>query len=226
MANRENVCVCCGAKEDYSRFFIIPSMYRTHLPDELKSHRSHDIVLMCFGCHEQASKAQDQLKQRLADEHGVPLNSFMPNKNRNLVIQQLQRASTTLLKAGGRIPDEKQEDLRNLIISQLVQHESLLVDEVVPKQIIEDAKANNFTDELLRTVSNVQLRRLTNKDKQNPHGLHIVDIYKEKRELQDFIRMWRQHFLDSNELKHLPAGWRVDHKMERNFGAHSVFTND
>lgn len=64
---------------------------------------------------------------------------------------------------------------------------------------------------------------MTNKDKQNPHGLQIVEIYKEKGDLQGFIRMWRQHFLDNNELPHLPAGWRVDHKMERHFGEHSVF---
>ena len=36
--------------------------------------------------------------------------------------------------------------------------------------------------------------------------------------------MWRQHFLDHNKVKHLPAGWRIDHKMERNFGARSVFS--
>ena len=56
ISNRENICVVCGAMNDYSRFFIIPSRYRTHLPHGLKSHRSHDIVLMCFACHEIASR--------------------------------------------------------------------------------------------------------------------------------------------------------------------------
>lgn len=56
VANRENKCVVCGSTKDYARFFIIPSLYRTHLPDGLKSHRSHDIVLMCFGCHDLASR--------------------------------------------------------------------------------------------------------------------------------------------------------------------------
>ena len=55
VADRQNICVLCGAAKDYARFFIIPTLYRTHLPDRLKSHRSHDIVLMCFGCHEKAS---------------------------------------------------------------------------------------------------------------------------------------------------------------------------
>ena len=35
--------------------------------------------------------------------------------------------------------------------------------------------------------------------------------------------MWRTHFIENNEVKYLPKGWRIDHKMERNFGAHSKF---
>jgi hypothetical protein len=49
---RENICVSCGKDKDYSRFHVIPTLYRQHFPDELKSHRSHDIVILCFTCHE------------------------------------------------------------------------------------------------------------------------------------------------------------------------------
>ena len=37
--------------------------------------------------------------------------------------------------------------------------------------------------------------------------------------LQEFIKMWRNHFLEHNDAKHLPKGWRVDHKIERDFGS-------
>lgn len=131
-------------------------MYRTHLPDELKSHRSHDIVLMCFGCHDLASRAQDQLKQQLAEKFGVPLNEFMPNKNKNLVIQHLLRASTTLAKVGDRIPEEKKEDLKQTIIDLLVQNEALLGPDTVPEQAFKDAREGNFTDELFETTSNLK----------------------------------------------------------------------
>ena len=86
-SNRENACVCCGFKENYSRFFIIPTMYRTHLPDELKSHRSHDIVLMCFSCHDSASRSQDKLKLKLSEEYNVPLTDMTPKKKLQLVVQ-------------------------------------------------------------------------------------------------------------------------------------------
>jgi len=31
-ADRENACVRCGSTEDFSRFHIVPSLYRTHFP--------------------------------------------------------------------------------------------------------------------------------------------------------------------------------------------------
>ena len=48
--SNRNACVACGNDSEYSRFHIVPSVYRTHLPDTLKSHRSHDVVLLCFDC--------------------------------------------------------------------------------------------------------------------------------------------------------------------------------
>ena len=48
--SNRNACVRCGRDSEYSRFHIVPSIYRTHLPETLKSHRSHDVVLLCFEC--------------------------------------------------------------------------------------------------------------------------------------------------------------------------------
>lgn len=48
--------------------------YRRYFPVELKSHRSHDVVLLCIDCHERAHVAAERLMRRLATEHGVPLH--------------------------------------------------------------------------------------------------------------------------------------------------------
>jgi len=47
----------------------------------------------------------------------------------------------------------------------------------------------------------------------------------EEGTISDFIKLWRKNFLE-NDIKHLPEGWRVDHKIFRNFGEHSQFAND
>ena len=60
--------------------------------------------------------------------------------------------------------------------------------------------------------------KLSNKDRQNPHGKRIVEIFVENGQILEFVRIWRRHFLENHDAKFLPAGWRVDHKMEVDFG--------
>ncbi|OEL38861.1 Protein RRP6-like 3 [Dichanthelium oligosanthes] len=71
--SKKNICVGCGEKSHYIRYRIIPSCYRMHFPEHLKSHRSHDIVLLCVDCHEIAHSAAEKYKRRVAEEFGIPL---------------------------------------------------------------------------------------------------------------------------------------------------------
>jgi cation-transporting P-type ATPase D len=64
--NRVNQCVACGATRDYARYHIIPALYRTHFPENLKAHRSHDVVLLCIDCHNKAYTRQDLKKKEVA----------------------------------------------------------------------------------------------------------------------------------------------------------------
>ena len=71
--SKRNMCVGCGERNHYLRYRIIPSCYRVHFPEHLKSHRSHDIVLLCVDCHEVAHAAAEKYKRQVAAEFGVPL---------------------------------------------------------------------------------------------------------------------------------------------------------
>ena len=163
----------CGGSKDYARFFIIPGWYRTHLPEELKSHRSHDIVLMCFACHESASQHQEKLKQELAKKHDAPMTEFLPNKVRNIHIAAISKAANSLLKAAAKMPEERRESLRQTIMSTLSANRDMFLD-CVPLPLLEQACQNNFSDELLNFSQAFQPLKLTNKDKHNPHGIKIV----------------------------------------------------
>ena len=44
-------------------------------PADLKDHLSHDVLLMCVSCHQQATLHSDQLKRQLAEEYAAPLTS-------------------------------------------------------------------------------------------------------------------------------------------------------
>jgi hypothetical protein len=61
----ENQCVVCGGKQNFLKFHVVPSLYRSHFPDSMKSHRSHDVLLMCFECHNVAQRYQEDVKHKL-----------------------------------------------------------------------------------------------------------------------------------------------------------------
>lgn len=71
--SKTNRCVGCGESSHYLRYRVIPSCYRQYFPEHLKSHRSHDIVLLCVDCHEIAHRAAEKHKREIALEFGVPL---------------------------------------------------------------------------------------------------------------------------------------------------------
>uniref|UniRef100_A0A7S1SY78 3'-5' exonuclease domain-containing protein n=1 Tax=Tetraselmis chuii TaxID=63592 RepID=A0A7S1SY78_9CHLO len=72
--SKSNHCVVCGESGHYLRYRVVPSCYRRHFPLHLKTHRSHDIVLVCISCHEAAQVVADEVKRELAAEHDIPLN--------------------------------------------------------------------------------------------------------------------------------------------------------
>jgi cation-transporting P-type ATPase D len=72
-SKRSNTCVACGAGKHYLRYRVVPICYRKALPEKFKSHRSHDVLLLCIGCHEIAQRASEKMKREVSAEYGVPL---------------------------------------------------------------------------------------------------------------------------------------------------------
>jgi hypothetical protein len=55
LSDKENRCCVCGHEGQYLRHSVVPHAYRQHFPPQMKSHLSHDIVLMCVGCHQRCN---------------------------------------------------------------------------------------------------------------------------------------------------------------------------
>ena len=81
--SKKNMYVGCGESNHYLRYRIIPSCYRMHFPEHLKSHRSHDIVLLCVDCHEIAHFAAEKYKRQVAAKFGIPLFARKVVNSRN-----------------------------------------------------------------------------------------------------------------------------------------------
>lgn len=127
--SKKNICVGCGEGNHYLRYRIIPSCYRIHFPEHLKSHRSHDIVLLCVDCHEIAHAAAEKHKRELAAEFGIPLfvrrvvdtkeafNLAEPSdsgtnfQEEGVSPLELRTAAMALLRHGPQMPSKRQEEL-------------------------------------------------------------------------------------------------------------------
>ncbi|XP_020573811.1 protein RRP6-like 3 [Phalaenopsis equestris] len=131
--SKKNICVGCGEKNHYLRYRIIPSCYRMHFPEHLKSHRSHDIVLLCVDCHENAHAAAEKHKKKVAEEFGIPLfvEKIADSEESNAVMVkqlserggeekgvpplQLRTAAMALLRNGSHMPSKRKDELMQIV---------------------------------------------------------------------------------------------------------------
>merc|ERR1712137_91206 len=54
-AEKENRCAVCGHTLHYLRFHLVPSTFRSVMPSNFQP-GSHDVLLLCTPCHEEAAK--------------------------------------------------------------------------------------------------------------------------------------------------------------------------
>ncbi|KAF5202201.1 Rrp6-like [Thalictrum thalictroides] len=129
--SKKNMCVGCGERNHYLRYRIVPSCYRVHFPEHLKSHRSHDIVLLCVDCHEIAHSAAEKHKRRVAGKFGIPLfvqkvtntevNSGTLGYEENVDEAgvsplQLRSSAMALLRHGSNMPTKRREELTQIVM--------------------------------------------------------------------------------------------------------------
>ena len=74
----------------------------------------------------------------------------------------------------------------------------------------------------ITSVKGLKLKELPD-NKKNLHGKLVVE---KVGDLKEFIKEWRQFFVDSLNPQFLSSEWRVDHEMVRTFGKFSNFNKE
>ena len=119
--SKENKCVSCGETGHYLRYRVVPACYRRNFPVQWKSHRSHDIVLLCVDCHHVAHRAAEMVKKELSREYGVPL--FPPRVKPeevggnvvNVHPYNVRRAAVALKVHGQKLPEQRRKQLQQTV---------------------------------------------------------------------------------------------------------------
>lgn len=153
LAAKRNECVVCGLSWEQAtaggaglnRLYVMPRMFRQHLPLAAKSYTSHDVVLSCSTCHHAGDIAMSELARRVALEMGVP---FSPREAQRLgflsvatstasssaeqlvvTLRAIKRAATAICKAAGALPGDKHASFLN----DIEQHADFVNDRVLPR---------------------------------------------------------------------------------------------
>lgn len=180
----ENKCVVCGVTENLNKHHVVPYVFRSRFPVQYKESNHHDILATCVDCHEAYEGHATCYKQELALLSGVSINGSMTSE---------QKENRRIISARNFI--EKYDNKQLLDNNGNVISIPLLKLEYLRKTAL--LNVNNF-------VSNpgaVWADKIMN------------DVFEQGR-LEEFMRDWRQHFIDYANPKFLPKHWSVNHTLE------------
>ena len=223
-APRSNCCVICGKSDNYLRFHIVPLLYRSCFPENLKSHKSHDVVLLCLSCHENARKVYEKKKQEISLKYDVPLNVQSDGKINYLKLQQIQKKCRVLRRDKKPLPEKAQIKLKKDIINNIGQlkNDYDKLKEFIENNGLKCEKVEDIDDKFLELFSEKFEIENNAEAKKNMHGQLVLEKVKD---LKEFIMDWRRFFIDSFHPKFLPEEWSIEHEIVRTFGLYSNFKN-
>lgn len=189
---KENICVVCGDDETLTSHHIVPYCFRQHLPKLFKNSNCHDVLICCFNCHSFYELHASKFKIELFEKYNVELDAtWMEIRN---VIRCIGNDAKSLLQYGDKMPPDRKQFLEDKI--KLF----CLEEEITPNLLKELLKLNAadsaLMDELKETKSKFLMKNVQS----------LVEI-------QDFIFLWRRHFVETMQPKYLPQYWSVERPL-------------
>jgi hypothetical protein len=191
LSDKENKCVVCGAEEEINKHHIIPRLYRKHMPEEYKDRNSHDVVILCVGCHVKYEVEADSRKREIAKTLGFQasiqkLRDLPPEMVRQV---QARKGAVALLRHRDRIPADRAEFLKGLVREFL---------------------GENPSDEALEGFASS-----TRYSMPNYMGDEMAKFVLDRVDLKEFGLGWRRHFMEVMNPQCLPVGWDADRSLSR-----------
>jgi len=213
LAGREVRCVVTGEKDGLQRHHIVPYCYRTHFPNEYKSKNHHDVVLVTYKVHEEYERDAFIFKNKMAEIYDVPTLNELNLKYTRLLseyssdkVKMLSRLHS-IFKNNGNIPlNVLEENLRHV------------------------TKYTDFSYDFIKKLNYMQLYKLylilrqrhqeefdIFKDKHKlkyDHGFHVVSKLDTHEKIEEFVKMWRAHFVQTMQPKYMPLGWSINFRVK------------
>jgi len=198
---------------------VVPTLYRQHFPTDLKAHRAHDVLLLCFRCLEKVSREADKYKAVITKRYNIPLTECNPANEAKKFIENLKKLIISYVKHKDLMPPEKMKSLKDEIRKTIA---STISDPMYKDEFRDDLKKLNseengriiFDEKFVDFFSNLKksktfVNKTSNKDFRNGQGKLVVEQLKTNDDLKDFIEEWRFFFLETMDPQFLPNDWNA-----------------
>ena len=194
---KEKRCVVCGTEFDLTRHHVVTRCFRTHFPEKFKNSNAHDILFVCVNDHEKYERKADILKKEYFERYEIdsiaPLETkiFSKIKKRFSLSCHLEN----MLYEGNPHWIKLDYELRKMLCLEQEIPLTLNQIEYIKKVYLEKIKYVKFFF------------------KNEGSSKNLVDKILEENSLDDFVKTWRQHFIDNANPKYLPVGWSIERRI-------------
>ena len=191
---KENRCVVCGVEELLTRHHVVPYCFMQHFPDNMKDwyYYLHDVLPLCHPCHSKYEAFAEIKKNELIET--VCGGQFYQDKDLSRAIA----TSKTLLRNQSIKFGKMRKPRHKVTLPESVRQEMY---DYLKEYFGKEEIAN---EDLLQWT---QLKSYIKLDGYDSWGQYVVEHTKN---LKEFIRSWRQHFLESMKPQFMPEFWHVD----------------
>lgn len=196
ISSKDNICVVCGTGEDtgLTKHHITPRCYRRFFPEEYKSRNSHDVVPLCEKHHTEYEMKAKALKDALDKKYGDDTETSDYNV-----------AYKKFAMTGGFLNCLLSKDVSKKIPQERIDFMKSTIMEVF------------YLAELPYDLS--QLSELCNTKIKELEEIHQVKygqiVVSRLDSIQNFVEMWREHFINTMQPKFMPAGWEIKRDAKR-----------
>eukprot|EP01017_Pseudomicrothorax_dubius_P017453 TRINITY_DN19680_c0_g1_i1.p1 TRINITY_DN19680_c0_g1~~TRINITY_DN19680_c0_g1_i1.p1 ORF type:complete len:376 (-),score=93.91 TRINITY_DN19680_c0_g1_i1:34-1104(-) len=195
-----NQCVVCGNEKEFMKYHIVPILYRQYFPHGYKSHRSHDVVLLCLRCHEKANREADKRRFQLSEQYQVPIH--IPTKGQIMwqQISYLGKLLVTLKRNRETLPGDRCEELLDNITkaADLLNEQEEFINTFGKLEYTKDEQGRIVVKEdLYKSLEEIKKKKkenTTNRDFRTLHGQYLME---KVTNVEQFIRDWREHFVQT-----------------------------
>ena len=185
LADKHNRCVVCGSEKNLTKHHCVPYCYRKHFPAEYKFHTSHDVLPCCISCHHRYESFAWIKKEELVVTLGIKQEKCAATDSMESRVVKHARA---LYLHGNKIPEKRREVLLQTLRDYFGKQEITSEDVAVALAIkVEMTVENDGADKVVSQQAN----------------------------LDAFVIMWRQHFVDSMQPQFLSSHWSVNNRTKR-----------